>query len=278
MNSVGWSTTGRRAVAIAAAPVVLALSGCASALLLHPHGPSGLAPGLERRTVSRDAGDLEIWIARSAGAEHAAPEAFVLAFAGNADRAERVAAEAARLFGDRNVEVWGMNYPGFGGSAGAPRLGDIPGAALAAHDALRAHARGVPILCWGESIGSTAALAVAAQREVDGVVLRNPPPLRRLILVRHGWWNLWLAAVPIALQIPDELNSLSTAPAVTAPAVFVMSRGDRVVPYAYQQDVFTAFGGPKEEVTLAGGHNDGTDAGQALRVRAALTRLLDRIR
>jgi pimeloyl-ACP methyl ester carboxylesterase len=230
--------------------------------------------GAERTVVQREEGDVEIWVTRTRAAHAAAPEAVVLAFCGNADRAERLAARVARRLGDRPVEIWSVNYPGFGGSEGSARLGAIPDAALAAYDAAAAREPPLPVLCWGESIGTAAALHVASQRDVEGLVLHNPPPLKRLIMVRHGWWNLWLVAIPVALQVPSELNSLDTAPLVDAPAVFVMAQGDSVVPYDYQRLVFEAYAGPKSDVPIAGGHNSGIDAHGDLKLRIALDALL----
>ena len=160
-----------------AALLVLGTGGCASSLLLHPTRQPMRYPGIERRIVEREEGDLEVWVARSPGAESVPIAVAVLAFPGNADRAERAAASVARLLGERPVEVWAVNYPGYGGSEGTADLDAIPGSALAAYDALTAQSPGLPVLCWGESLGTTAALSVASRRDVAGLVLRNPPPL-----------------------------------------------------------------------------------------------------
>src|SRR5262249_60391772 len=58
---------------------------------------------------------------------------------------------------DSAVEIWGMNYPGFGGSTGPARLARIGPAAVAAFDVLRREAAGAPIVAYGASIGATAA-------------------------------------------------------------------------------------------------------------------------
>src|SRR5437899_673838 len=76
------------------------------------------------------------------------------------------------------VEIWAVNYPGFGGSSGPAQLRLIPSAALAAFDALQSKAGTRPIIVFGTSLGATVALHVAAHRNVHGIVLHNPPPLR----------------------------------------------------------------------------------------------------
>ena len=101
-----------------------------------------------------------------------------------------------------DVEFWGVNYPGFGGSTGPAHLSAMGPAALTAYDALRAEAGADrPILVFGTSFGTVVALCVAARHpEVAGVVLQNPPPLRQIILRAWGWWNLWLVRRAAALD------------------------------------------------------------------------------
>src|SRR5207253_10270818 len=138
-------------------------------------------------------GDLEIWTARSALAEQRGqPEIYVLRFYGNADRADRWVAAEAEMWNNRAVEVWGMNYPGFGGSTGPARLSRMGPAALTAFDELKSQADNRPIVPFGASIGATAALHVAANRPAAGAILHNPPPSREMSLRQFGWWTLWL--------------------------------------------------------------------------------------
>src|SRR5215831_3036126 len=95
-----------------------------------------------RRTIPFENGDLEIWTAQSRRAQqHGRADVFILRFYGNADRADRWAAMEAEMWNDRAVEIWGMNYPGFGGSTGPARLMRIGPAAVAAFDALQRQAR-----------------------------------------------------------------------------------------------------------------------------------------
>ena len=55
------------------------------------------------------------------------------------------------MWKDRAVEIWGMNYPGFGGSTGPARLARIGPAAVAAFDALRREAADAPIVAYGRA-------------------------------------------------------------------------------------------------------------------------------
>jgi uncharacterized protein len=168
------------------------------------------------------------------------------------------------MWNDRAVEFWGMNYPGFGGSTGQARLSKIGPAALASFDELKRHAVDKPIVPFGTSIGATAALHVAAHRPVVGVILHNPPPLREMILRRFGWWNLWLLAGPVALQIPKDLDSIENAKTSHAPAVFLLAERDEVVPVRYHRLVVDAYAGEKRVISLPRAYHNDPIEGTAL--------------
>jgi len=160
-------------------------------------------------------------------------------------------------FADQPLEWWGVNYPGYGNSAGPATLHRLATAARDAYAALAVVAHGRPIILIGNSMGTVAALHVAAHDRVAGLVLQNPPPLRDLILLRHGWYNLWLVAGPIALAVPKSLDSLANASRVRAPALFLSSSNDDVVPTKYQSKVMRSFAGKWRVLHLPGaGHND----------------------
>lgn len=241
--------------------------------------------GAIRKTIPFQNGELEVWTAKSRRApQQGRADVFILRFYGNADRAERWPAEEAEMWNDRAVEIWGMNYPGFGGSTGPARLSRIGPAALAMFDELRLHATSAPsavesgvlsgsssdfalatahttapIVVFGSSIGTTAALHIAASRprDVAGLILHNPPPIRQMILRQFGWWNLWLLAGPAALQIPRDLNSVANARSIHAPAIFLLSEKDEIVAPRFHKVVVDAYAGEKRVIALRGAyHND----------------------
>jgi pimeloyl-ACP methyl ester carboxylesterase len=244
-------------------------------LILFPTTQPLDARGATRRTLPFDGGNLEIWTAKSRRAQQQGrADVFVLRFYGNADRAERWPTEEAEMWSDRAVEIWGMNYPGFGGSTGPARLSKIGPAALAAFDELKRQAKDGPIVVYGASIGATAALHVAASRSAGmaGLILHNPPPLREMVLRRFGWWNLWLLAGPVALQLPRDLDSIANAKASRAPAIFLLAEKDEVVPPRYHKLVLNAYAGEKRVISLSGAHHNDPIEGAAL---ADLNKALD---
>lgn len=205
---------------------------------------------ISRRIVESPTGPLEIWTTQTPAARSSGPAGFVLAFNGNGSRAERELGRIEPMWSGHPVEIWAVNYPGYGGSAGGALLKNIPPAALAAYDALAAHAAGKPIFISGHSLGTTAALYVAANRPVAGVVLHNPPPLRQLIWGRFGWFNFWIAAGRVAAAVPPELDSLANGAKCHVPAVFLRAGKDTLVTPPYQKMVVDAYAGPKRIVHL----------------------------
>jgi pimeloyl-ACP methyl ester carboxylesterase len=234
-------------------------------LILFPTRAPINAGGAVRKIIPFENGKLEVWIAQSRRAQQqGSADLYVLRFYGNADRAEHWPAARPEMWNDRAVEIWGVNYPGFGGSTGPARLSKMAPAALAAFDELKRHALDRPIIPFGISIGATAALHVAAQRPVSGLILQNPPPLREMILRRFGWWNLWLLAGPVALQIPKDLDSIANAKAIHAPAIFLLAEKDAVVPPRYHKLVVDAYAGEKHVIQLPGAHHNDPIQGTAL--------------
>lgn len=243
----------------AVALLVVTVLGCrvTDRLLLHPTNDAlPDTQGAVRVTFPSKEGEVEVWRARSSRASAGEPAVYVLRFYGNADRADRWAGVEARSL-PFAAELWGVNYPGFGGSGGSASLRGVAESALVAYDAMKQRAGSRPILVFGTSMGTTAALHLAARREVAGLVLHNPPPLRQLIRGRYGWWNLWLLAVPVAWGVPSALDSLDNAAHARAPAIFVLSQQDEIVPHEYQLAIRDAYAGPKTTFVMPGArHND----------------------
>jgi alpha-beta hydrolase superfamily lysophospholipase len=244
---------------------VIALAPLPDRLVLFPTTNRIDAGAAVRKTIPFQAGELEIWTARSAlSKKRGQPEIYVLRSYGNADRADRWVAAEADMWNDRAVEVWGMNYPGFGGSTGPARLARLGPAALTAFDELQRTAGDRPIIVFGASLGTTTALHIAAQRRIAGLILHNPPALRQIILRQFGWWNLWLFAGPMAYKLPADLDSVANARAVHVPAIFLLAEKDEVVAPKFQRLVVDAYAGEKRVIPLAGADHNSPVAGAGL--------------
>ena len=246
------------AACLAVLYLVVAFSGrLADRLILFPTTYRIEPGGAQRRTIPFQNGALEIWTARSQLAQrNGEPAFYVLRFYGNADRAERWVGLEADEWNNRAVELWGVNYPGFGRSTGPATLRRMADAGLAAFHAIKTAAGEKPIILSAASIGTTVALHVAAEAEIAGLVLHNPPALRQLIVRNFGWWNLWLLAGPVAAQIPRDLDSVANAQRAHAPAIFLLAERDELVTPRFQRLVVDAYAGEKRVVILPGAHHN----------------------
>lgn len=273
--------TRKLGIGLAIVPIYLAVfvfAHLADRLILFPTTAPLNAGSAVRKTIPFQDGDVEIWTARSELArKNERPEAYVLRFYGNADRADRWVAAEAEMWDRRAVEVWGMNYPGFGGSTGPALLKRIGPAALASFDALKIAAGERPVVVFGASIGTAAALHVAAQRKVAGLILHNPPAIRQMILREFGWWNLWLLAGPAAMQMPPDLDSVANARKASAPAIFLLAERDEVVAPKYHRLIANAYAGEKRIIMMPGaGHNSPIEGAALADLYHALEWLLPR--
>lgn len=245
---------------------LIALMPLPDRLVLFPTTDRLDAGVASRKRIPFEDGDLEIWTASSRLAQQRGqPQLYALRFYGNADRADRWVAEEAEIWNNRAVEVWGMNYPGFGRSSGPARLARLGPAALTAFDALKKEAGDRPIVVFGTSLGTTTALHIAVHRKVAGLVLHNPPPMREMILRQFGWWNLWLLAGPLAQKLPRDLDSIANAKAVRAPSVFLLAENDEIVAPRFQRLVVDAYAGEKRVVPLSGANHNSPLEGAGLR-------------
>jgi pimeloyl-ACP methyl ester carboxylesterase len=243
-----------------------------SRLLLFPSNDERSLDGAERVMIADPHGAIETIRAKSPAASATPARAIVLRFYGNADRADAWVHGEALSFGDWPVEVWGVNYPGFGLSEGSASLAGVARAADVAF--VEAEKRGLPIFAMGTSMGTAAALHLGTKGNLRGMFLHNPPPLPELIRGRYGWWNLWLLAGPISWSVPSSLDSLANARVTTAPALVVSSAEDELVPFAYQTKVFDACAGAKERIVVAGAqHNDPIPPAAWNDIHAALRRM-----
>jgi pimeloyl-ACP methyl ester carboxylesterase len=276
MRKLRWSL--RLVIYLVLYIAVLTLAPLPDRLILFPTTNRIEAGAAIRKTVPFQSGELEVWTARSALAkQRGQPEIYVLRFYGNADRADRWVAAEAGMWNNRAVEVWGMNYPGFGGSTGPARLARLGPAALTAFDELQKAAGDRPIIVFGASLGTTTALHIAAHRKIAGLILHNPPALRQIILRQFGWWNLWLFAGPMAHKIPADLDSVANARAVHVPAIFLLAEKDEVVAPKFQRLVVEAYAGEKRIIPLPGaGHNSPMDAAALANFHQALDWLAPR--
>jgi hypothetical protein len=107
-------------------------------------------------------------------------------------------------------------------------------------------------------------VATSRPAGIAGLILHNPPPLREMILRQFGWWNLWLLAGPVALQIPRDLDCIANARASRAPAIFLLAERDEIVAPRFHRLVAQAYAGEKRIIELRGAYHNDPIEGTAL--------------
>ena len=92
----------------------MTFGGCADTFILDPttgHRDAGRAV---QRFIEVDGRKLEVYTARPAAQGDREPDGFVLEFCGKSTRAEDITQYVADRWESHAVEVWVMNYPGYG--------------------------------------------------------------------------------------------------------------------------------------------------------------------
>ena len=84
------------------------------------------------------------------------------------------------------------------------------------------------------------------------------------MILQFGWWNLWLLAGPVALQIPRDLDNIANGRRAYAPAIFLLADEDEIVAPRFQKLVVDAYAGEKRVIALRGAHHNSPIEGAAV--------------
>lgn len=198
---------------------------------------------LKREIIPTANGHLEAWTCQT-DTEAANRKILLIKFPGNAGRAERSTPNPAQFWERAASQVWTINPFGYGGSSGTATLQRTPEMAQAVFSFLRPRFPDHKIVVYGNSLGSLAALMMAAQHPVDGLYLRNPVPIHSLIStrLRYALPSLGMSRL-IANQIPRSLDAVANAKTIDAPCLFVTSEKDRMIPPRFQSQIIDSFAG-----------------------------------
>jgi len=163
----------------------------------------------------------------------------VLIFHGNAgcaiDRAEYVEA----LQSVAPLEVYILEYPGYGSRSGSPSQQSIFAAAREGMDGLPTNR---PIYVIGESLGTGAAAYVAGSRakSVAGVLLIAPYNNFVTVAREH------LPLFPVRWMLRDRYPSDTFLKTYDGPLLVLLAGNDRVVPSHLGRRLFDGYGGRKK--------------------------------
>jgi pimeloyl-ACP methyl ester carboxylesterase len=169
----------------------------------------------------------------------------VLYFGGNAEEVSWLLDELPRR--DTGAAWLLVDYRGYGSSGGSPSEQALVSDALTWYD--RFAATSPRIFAFGRSLGSGVAVRLAAERSLHGVVLVAPFD-SMVDVAKHHYPYL-----PVGLLLKHRFDSLSLAPKITVPLLCIVATHDEVIPPEHAKRLYDAWGGPKQWVELAAGHN-----------------------
>lgn len=208
---------------------------------------------------------LHGWMASAEGARYT-----VLYFHGNAGnltyRLENIAF-LLRL----PVNVFAVDYRGFGHSQGRPTEAGVYRDAEAAYDYLTQE-RGIAserLVVLGQSLGTAVAVDLVAKRPVAGLILEAGFPSAPRVVQRVFW-------VPgLRFVIRSRFDSAAKLKGIRVPVLVAHCRQDPVIPYELGEEFFAAANEPKQFVPYDGGCHEPlflcAPEDYAARLRAFLT-------
>jgi abhydrolase domain-containing protein 17 len=143
--------------------------------------------------------------------------------------------------------VFAYDYRGYGTSEGTPTERGVYQDIEAAYQYLTTQLHVPPsrIVSHGRSVGSSAAIHLAASRPVAALIVESP----------------FISAFRVLTRVPllpfDKFNNLRTMPNIHVPVLVMHGRLDNVIPFSHGQRIFDAANPPKQNLWVdRASHND----------------------
>lgn len=151
------------------------------------------------------------------------------------------------------AHIFILDYRGYGNSEGKPFEAGLYRDAQAAHVWWRKEHRhlGEKLVLFGESLGGSVAVDLAAREPVSGIILQS---------TFTSAWDMAKTLMPLGLLQPlagFHFDSTKKIYRVSCPKLFVHGNRDEIVPFRLGRKLFEQALGPKEFYEVPGaGHND----------------------
>ena len=251
------------------------LSWLADRLILCPTTEPIDPDGKHREWIATEFGRIEAWIGEYPKDSDADFELTMVKFPGTGGRAERAGVHPAEIWGKR-AEVWAINPHGYGGSEGSASMKKFPAMLSGVAEHVRARTGNRPLIASGNSLGCISALYFARHYRTQGLLLRNPPPVRNMIRTRSRYaaWNFGMSRF-IADEVPEELDAIENAANCPVNCLLIQSAEDTVVPVEYQDRIYDSYQGPIKKFVIDGAeHHEMIEARQQAEYFATLGRFI----
>jgi hypothetical protein len=203
-------------------------------------------PAVEEVFIETERRKIHAWHVKApAGAP------LILYFGGNAEDVSGMIDDA--LSQGPGVAWLLVSYPGYGASEGSPSAASIAADALQWHDYAVREIKPRQVFAFGRSLGSGAAVQLAAARPLSGVILVTPFDSLAAVAKRYYWY------LPVDLLLRHRFDSVDLAPKITAPLLCLAAERDEVIPPQHARRLYEAWAGPKQWVALPGAGHNSTD-------------------
>jgi uncharacterized protein len=174
----------------------------------------------------------------------------VIYFPGNGDFLAGIVGRFRAIAADGTGLV-ALSYRGYAGSSGQPSEPGLLQDAAAAYAFTAARYTPDRIVLWGFSLGTGAAVAVAAEQPVGKLILEAPYTSMADVAARH------IPVLPVRWLLRDRFHSDQRMARVTAPLLVMHGERDLTIPIEIGERLFELAPGPKQFVRFPlGGHDD----------------------
>lgn len=187
---------------------------------------------------------LNGWLVKAPGAK--STFLFLHGNAGNlSHRLEKIL-----MFHRMGVDIFIIDYRGYGKSEGSPSEEGIYEDTLAAYEYLTVKNNIAPskIVAYGDSLGGVAAVDLAARRPLAALIVDSSFSSAADI-------SKEIFPVVPAFLLKTKMDSARKIKTVSIPKLFIHSINDEIIPFKLGKKLFEAAVPPKEFVQIAGGHN-----------------------
>jgi uncharacterized protein len=220
---------------------------------------AGLPQAEEITLTSSDGEKLIAW--------HVAPRGdkpVVIYFQGNAEGLKPRVGRFTWLTAD-GTGLLALCYRGYGGSTGKPSEDGLIRDTRAAYDFAAAQYPAKRIVLFGESLGTAVAIALAAERDVGGLIL--DAPFTSAVDVGAAAYPF----APVRWLMKDPFHSDVRIARVKAPVLVLHGEMDGIVPIGFGERLFALANEPKRMVRFPdGGHVNLDDHGAATVIKKFL--------
>jgi len=160
--------------------------------------------------------------------------------------------EKIQMFHAMGVNVFIIDYRGYGKSEGQPSEKGVYLDAQAAYDFLKSRKEFTDqkLIVYGESLGGAVAVDLAVNRLVDGIIVDSS------FTSAQDMARVIYPFIPSFL-INVKLESLSKIQNLRMPKLFIHSPEDDIVPFHLGRKLFDAAEEPKVFLEIQGTHNQG---------------------